>query len=264
MYLFLSKTYSTLRSFIVFVILSTKYKNVEREKTKGDCLIIANGPSSNNLLNFKLNTQDLDIFAVNNFLICDSDLKKHVRPDYYVFSDPAHLEEAYFSKVVSHSSIKNLYIPFRFGQPKRQLKCVYFNDYYSFCGSTKNINLGNNFDSMTAFKAIKIALSRNYRNIYIIGFDFDFHEKILVDKENNATFLNKHFYNPSGVYCDFLINNRKLRIAEILLELGKNLKSFYTFSKHENILNLDVNSNTDLFKKIDFSEIGHFSRDYGN
>jgi hypothetical protein len=243
----------------VFFLLSTKYKNIGKENIKSDCLILANGPSSNKLLNFKINTKNLDIFAVNNFLICDSDLKKHVCPDYYVFSDPAHLEKVYFDEVLSHSSIKNLYIPFRFGQTNRQEKCVYFNDYFSFFGSTKNIYLGNNFDSMTAFKAIKIALSKNYQNIYLIGFDFDFHENILVDKENDSTFLNKHFYNPSGIYCDFLINNKKLRIADILLELGKNLKSFYTFSKHKNIFNLDLNSNTDLFEKIEISEIRHFN-----
>jgi len=120
--------------------------------------------------------------------------------------------------------------------------------------------------SMTAYKALAIALFGNYDKIYICGFDNTYIADLGCDENNKIYRRAKHFYTTKDAqgtaihkkdYLMGLDKNAKARPRNVSQELLAYSRLFSEMDKFKDdrIINLDVDSLTDRFVKDDSLDI---------
>jgi len=169
---------------------------------KGKCaIVLANGPSVALLDPKKVAELNYDIFAVNGYV--NSDFSAVLKPTHYVLTDPGYFDSEnpnfQTSKKVFNLDA-TLFMPFHL-----DLRVLSGAKVYKFCDredrSSKNVSnilRPRGYLSMTAYKALSIALYMGYEKVYICGFDNDYILNVSNDEDNNLSYLNAHFYNLLG------------------------------------------------------------------
>jgi hypothetical protein len=217
-------------------------------------LVIGNGPSQG-----YLNYKDLDnfvknggeTFCLNNWNL-NKKISKHI-PTYYVLSDPDTFRTKLAPKIIKYlknnPSIK-IVAPIKLIKIIRNLKIK--NKIYGFIDIEfkyyKNLSpfFPRGYISCTSYKALAFSIQLRYKFIGIIGFDNSYLRTTYSDKNNRVFNLETH----NGIK-DFMEDQTSLwptvahRIAGIF-EMFYHLEKF----PKTNILNLDIYSLTDRFKKV--------------
>lgn len=250
-----------------------KYKNLKKESYyKKKCLILGNGPSQGyiskkSLIKFKNNGNK--IFVINYFL--NNEIFKEVIPDFFIFSDPytlnkntyqlKSLSKKYRLKLIKQnkeifqylkentsikimcpidnynnsdlSKLKNSYIPT-------------INSYFNFI-KFDNPLLPRSYPSLTIFHAIRIALYMNFNKNYLLGMDNNHFKNIFNDKNNKVWTLESHTTSSSYWFSKSIGN---YSVSKTLFHISTILNSASKCFKKKNIINLDIFSLTDAFKKI--------------
>ena len=231
-----------------------------------DALIIANGPSVNNLNIAKVleaqTSGEIDVFALNWFPL--SDLAKTLVPDFFCLTDPlnrpgsetvfkGHKSEKIWSYINSHPQIK-LILPhnwLKYDQLIKNKVEIWIDDRELVGWSRSNSVLrSRGYSSVTAHKTIAAAIHMGYRTIYLIGLDNSVFKNVIVNERNELGDNPSHFYDsekskdirrqhlyPNGMQS--LLYN----YSTIFIDLKNSFQS-------ENIYNIDESSLTDAFPKL--------------
>ena len=233
-----------------------------------DALIIAGGPSVNNLNVAKVlaaqTSGEIDVFALNWFPL--SDLAKTLVPDFFCLSDPlnrpgsetvfkGHKSEKIWTYFNSHPQIK-LILPhnwLKYDQLIKNKVEIWIDDRELVGWSRSNSVLRpRGYSSVTAHKTIAAAIHMGYRTIYLIGLDNSVFKNVVVNERNELGDNPSHFYDSDSTST--LIHNKRIfpfgmqdylyNHSAVFLDLRH---SFFNTS----IVNLDKYSLTDCFYKLD-------------
>lgn len=226
-------------------------------------LVIANGPSTGRLNSKKVREfQDGGgkVVVINWFL--ESSLGEEVTPDYYVLSDPSMAPSQ-----VGDDRVANLWnslmqipnitvvVPHNWAKEVRKLgpvNILAFND-TELIGFGKSVRLDRprGYISMTAFKALALALWLTDRHCFIIGFDNSMFLKASVDADNRLYEESNHFYVLSETGRTDMSLWYPMGMEDYLYDQARlfhYLRKCFSFPR---ILNTDENSLTDVFSKAD-------------
>jgi hypothetical protein len=235
-------------------------QELTQSKLGGEALIIANGHSVN-----QLNVEGvseavkngLDVFALNSFLL--SYLAAYVKPSHYVLSDPLHRLESDrdFSKRIwheldAHPEIQ-LFTPHTWYSTLKDHRpfTMYFND-CDLEGWTKNISplKPRGYLTLTAYKALALAIHLGYARIYIIGFDNTNYLNFYVNDSGRIFYGgDTHFYSADSPPID-VSDVYPQGMADCLFDHSRTLLDLERCFGHTSVINLDLNSSTSAFTKF--------------
>jgi hypothetical protein len=259
------------RPFFKRKIRFKKLVDLKDSGKNGICFILANGPSINKLdpkklANFSMDNQ-ADIICMNYFINSDF-LRELGGVDYWVLSDPRHFDLNDPQTVESHSNArkfvhKGVFLPEMYEKKiPDDINKIVFNDLQGSSVFSRNINplFPRSYLTLTAYKAIALAIYLGYDKIYIAGLDNTHILDIGCDAENRIYRKKNHFYklkdeNDSdnrdykmGLGRNELPRNRNM--AQEIMAYSRLFGDLYRFAHHK-IYNLDINSLTDAFCKSD-------------
>lgn len=232
-------------------------KKLKYTKKNKKAFIFANGPSINKLNIKKINKKYYDIFVVNKFI--NFSRIKDVKYNYYILSDPQYFNPKHpnykiLKKIIENKSI-SLFVPFNFLSNFKSE-----NNVFGFCDiqdyqddNATDITKPRGYLSMTAYKALSIALYLGYSEIYICGFDNDQILNLFSDRKNNIFYKNIHFYKKKINDEEAVINVKHLypSVGYFMYtehSLFNDLDKFAKVKKSK-IINLDQNSLVTSFSK---------------
>lgn len=238
--------------------------SIKNSKKGKAALVLANGPSVNKLDPKKIQALQIkgkfEVWALNFFLL--SELSEFIVPDFYCLSDgkffdsETDIDPTLAQKIQEiNKKVKELNIPVfipvhRIGNKNPFSKYFPFNDYEDFPSiNVSDITKPRGYVTMTAYKALSIAIYLGYDQIYIAGFDNDYFKKYFVDKDNIIFLKDDHFYDSKG--SDTLVKAPQADGRTI----GEHLHSIHFLFKHLekfkkfNIINLDPYGLVDCFPK---------------
>jgi hypothetical protein len=233
------------------------------ESSSDPIIVFANGPSVNKYSleqYLDLQLRDYKFFAVNSFAL--SELGKRFKPNYYVLSDPGYLtrvEDASDPLTIAlncYGESLIVFVPSTWSQIST-LKCkiIKFND-FSLFGLSRNVKVWKprGYSSLTAYKALALAIHLTEAQVGIIGFDStEFH--FLKSDSNNNLLLHpgegRHFFKQESEIID-ISNLYPNGVGDVLYTASLVFASLRNFPISR-IINLDENSLVDVFKKIPLS-----------
>lgn len=228
------------------------------------CLVLANGPSVKKLDPQKVShfckENKVDLFCVNFFV--NTKFAEITGADFWVLSDPYSFD---LSKSEVQNSFNNAGILIRSGlfapakyekiiPQNTNLPYVVFNDMvtsHMFSQSISPIK-PRSYASMSAYKALAIAVFGGYSPIYICGFDNSYVKCLGCDRDNRIYRINEHFDKQAYAYSNPLtyLDYKHRSVSDELLAYSRLFSDLWKFQGH-NIINLDVDSLTDAFPKED-------------
>ena len=232
--------------------------------------VLASGPSINKLDPDKIRKMCKDnngeVLCVNYFI--NSDFAKATGVDYWLLSDPRHFDSSLTETVIAHEKanqiVKNALFVSEFYADKASqisnLDIIPFNDNETSSIFSNNIDpcFPRTYVTMSAYKALAVAIYLGYDKIYIGGFDNSYIRDLGCDENNNLYRRINQFYVAQDAYLppqrDYKMglamneNPRKRNVAEELLAYSRLFSDLYKFSKFD-IVNLDPDSLTDAFSK---------------
>lgn len=227
------------------------------------CFVFANGPSLKLLDPRKIESfvhgEEFDVFVVNQFL--ESDRFAFAGHVSLVLSDPGYFPDVFlpFANTWSRKRVERLFIPGPYEELCRSH--VSHIEIYPFCDAEDSWIFSRNISplhprsylSMTAYKALAIAVFLGYDKIYICGFDNTYIRNFYVDKENRAYRIDEHFdlhAYPDGQNRDYWPTETfgKGAVAELLVQYARLFKDLHRFPA-DRIVNLDPYSLVDAFPK---------------
>ena len=228
------------------------------------CFVIANGPSLQKLdphkLKYYCEANRADLFCVNYFV--NSTFAATTGADYWVLSDPESLnlsrEEAQVAFLNAEKFVRRgVFVPKQYeGRlPKKAgLPQISFNDSVTSHIFSRSISpvKPRSYASMSAYKALAIAIYGGYSPIYICGFDNTYVRNLGCDRDNRIYRINEHFDSkayPNTNPIQYL-NFKSRKVSDELIAYSKLFSDLWKF-RGNNIINLDIDSLTDAFPKED-------------
>ena len=230
---------------------------LKNSKVNKYSLIFANGPSAKNI-DFKniKNLQKngvLDVFVMNH-LMEDQYFLKNLNPQFIVLSDPNHKYKKgsrLWGYIHSKSELKIVTPLDWHSNLQCKNSCIHFND-QSLEGIVRNIDprYPRGYPSLTALKALAMAIYLGYKKIYIIGFDNSWFFKIKVDERNRIKIQSNHASADYHKEKDLTLSYDK-NISNLYLDLYVINDAFKKYFHKNNIINLNKTSLIDLYSKND-------------
>jgi hypothetical protein len=229
-------------------------------------LLIANGPSAKKLNLSEVrkykNLGELEVFGVN-FSILDPNYEDII--DYLVLSDPGMHPNSdssraiqLWEKIQNQNRIK-IITPSSWHSFLKQTickspGCLHFKD-SSLEGFTLNIDptKPRGYVSLTAYKALAVAIYLKYQRIFVIGIDNSMFRTIAVNEKNEIIQVSNH---RIGIYpsSENLSNYFNEGIFDYFYDLSEAFRSLkFCFGRFP-ITNLGLNSEVDCFPKITVSD----------
>lgn len=247
-------------------------------------ILIGNGPSLTKSVElYKDEIVKYDRIAANFF--ASSDLYEQLKPNIYLFADPAFFDvpdnqknsiETLFDALVKKTSWPlEMIIPYE-AKDAAILNTLKANnnihiDYYSL----KNQNVGSlskyeawnkNYIAPPSQNVMNVALYLSlfwgYSETYLIGVDMSSLEDIRVDQETNELFsIDRHFYNNKDVYSDKKLFDEKRgrvrsdwKLHEYIYAFGRMFEYFYELKGYADYKGLKV------YNASEYSWINIFER----
>ena len=235
-------------------------RDMEKSRIDRKALVIANGPSLN-LISLERVAEFqkglLDVFTVNFFPISKG--TEALVPNYLVLSDPQTLPNSVNARatelwkwISAHPEVVIICPSSWFKTVKRleieSTRFIYFDD-TSLISWSKNISplRARSYLSLTAYKALAIAIHFGYFEIDIIGFDNNQVLGLSVDKNNRLMQGPNHFdgFSENSDLTDRLSNG----VSDYFYDFSCAFADLRSFSRVGTIWNLDPNSLVDAFPK---------------
>lgn len=189
-------------------------------------IVIGNGPSLNeSIVKYKEEIVRNDKIVTNFF--ASSDLFEQLKPNIYLFADPAFFTEQTMHKesietllsnllqkttwdmhIVIPSSARNSVVVSKLNSNKRITVDFYLDTDQNVGSMSRFEAWDKNLIAPPAQTVLNVALFLslfwNYKETYLIGADSSFLEDLHVDQDTNGLFsVDKHFYNNQRVYSEF-------------------------------------------------------------
>jgi hypothetical protein len=234
------------------IILNKLWNQVKSPKNLF-AVVIATGPSFDKEIvkNILLKRKYFDLIAINYY--CLNSFSKKLIPDYYLLSDPEQVETNNIMVKKINKSIKK-YISnpkIKFISPYDDRWRIYKNPYLQFDDSqnlsSDNINprKPRGYRSNTGMKAIATMLALGYERIFIVGFDYEYPRRIVLDKNNKLLLLENHSYGSHTIN----INKDFSCVAHALHWWALDYWHLKKF-KSKKIINVTKNSMIDVFTRM--------------
>jgi hypothetical protein len=248
---------------------------------KDNCIILGNGPSL--LESISLNKNNLDhyqLIAVNYF--AESDIYQRIKPHIYILSapemwmedvesDPYEKAEKLFQTLSTSTDWSlNLFIPYparKFERWKKiikqnpKIKINYFNTtpvegFKWFRYICYNHYLGMPRPHNVLIPSLMIALSLNFKKIYLFGTDHSWMKDMWVTEENVVLLRQKHFYDADKAKARAMkyLGKGRRKMHEVLQKFVYAFRGYieineYSISKGKEIINCTKGSYIDAFKR---------------
>jgi hypothetical protein len=245
----------------------TRYRDLIKFSGSGlgrACFVFANGPSIQKLDPARLakycSESGADIFCVKYYV--NTDFAQVAGADYWVLSDPGDFDTKMEVVRRAFDNARKLVRKAIFVPEERRaavaaaagapaLPIIAYNDIETSGAFSRSINpiYPRSYVSMTAYKALAIALYAGYGPIYICGFDNSYVQDFRCDKSNRIYRAVRHFENTATVQAHFTSYSDRT-VAHELVALSRLFSDLRKF-KDSSIINLDIDSLTDAFKKDD-------------
>ena len=241
------------------VVLNKSWNNLKFPK-KNSVIIIANGPSFNKKIaeEIILKRNFFDIAVMNNYHL--NDFSKKLIPDYYVLSDPQHVETKNENQLEIINLLKNyilnskinLLTPYDKRWEFYKKPFLQFNDAQNLRSNNIDPRNPRGYRSNTAFKAIALMLAIGYENIFILGFDYEYPRKIYVDENNNIYLKNEFSFGEQKLdlsnhfdsiahamhwWSEDYWHLKKLRSKKIINVTEKSMIDVFTRMKPDDFIN---------------------------
>ena len=237
-----------------------RIKEEAQSQVGGEAIVIANGHSTNKLDVARVSAAmetGLKVFAVNSYLF--SDLAQLMTPSHYVLSDGFHRPDATNDlskrlwKVLDENPQIQLLAPHTWYPvlKTRRPETLYFND-CGLEGWTKNISpvRARGYLTLTAYKALALAIHFGYERVHIIGFDNSNYLNYRVDTSGRIWLGgDTHFYSVESPDQD-LSEMYPQGMADCLFDHSLALLDLQRCFGHERVFNLDEKSSTHAFAKV--------------
>ena len=262
-----------------FYIQQSPLPQLEHHSEK--MVIIGNGPSLNDsILKYKDEILKNDITAVNFF--ASSELFEQLRPNVYVFADPAIFEAPIHLNDSIESLLMNLLLKTVWEMHVIVPSSAKDSIFVSKLRSNKHIavdfynNTNQNVGSMSKFEAwdnnliappaqtvlnvaLYLSLFWNYKEVYLIGADSSFFEDLRVDQNTNEIFtIDKHFYNNQSVLSKFDAKRGRpmtgWSLHELIYAYGRMFEGYSDLKEYANYKGLKV------YNASEYSWINVFER----
>lgn len=234
------------------IYLNHIWKNLDFPKQK-QVIIIANGPSFNKDLAEAIISKRkfFDIAVMNNYFL--NDYSDKIVPNYYVLSDPEHVETRSVNQTKLNETLKKfildnnvkLLAPNEKRWEQFQKSFIPFNDFQNLSSSNIDPRKPRGYTSNTGFKAIALMLALKYKKIYIMGLDFDYPRKLMLDKNNKIYLKREHSYGDTNANLSHEFDS----IGHALSWWSENYWHLRKL-KSEKIVNVTNNSMVDSFSRM--------------
>lgn len=255
------------------------------KNTKEELVILGNGPTLNDTINYHLrNKEKYDWMVVNNF--CNTDLFSVIKPKFYLIADPTNLgklenlsdllreETLKFAEGLKSAKWKmNLIVP-DFASDCYLIQQVKLNNnisiyYYNTKNFAKNKSKFSDWDknliappSQTVLNTcLYLGLFLNFKKIYIHGMDMSWHEDLELDQKTNKLYIiDRHFYGTKRRPAILDVQGFKTaKVHEYLLCSVRALESFwnlreYADYKNTKVINMSPHSWVDAFDRIEYDK----------
>jgi hypothetical protein len=187
-----------------------KLKTFKGSARGRSAFVFANGPSMKILDPRKIKGMNFDIFAVNGYLW--TDFAKIAPPTHYVLSDPGcfympnkpnrtpHILEVSRKYIPLLDEIESmaitLFVPTWLLRAQKNKNAVGFCDVENeFSKNVSDVARPRGYITMTAYKALAIALYMQYEKIYICGMDNDYFKWLETNETNQLFYNDRHFFD---------------------------------------------------------------------
>lgn len=239
-----------LHQFLYYRHFMLNSKDLEGTKRGQNAFVFACGGSMNNIDPIKIKAFGYDIIAVNGYLL--SDFGSKIPPTHYVLSDPSWFNGSVgndrYRDAERNDKVINLLanLNAKLFVPLNYIKYITYKELYGFCDienslSTNVVNIGKprGYNSVTAYKALAIALYLGYDHIYICGIDNNYLKYLEVDSSNRLSYAVPHIQKSTRVYLD--ADGFCATVGEYMYRDHKLFEDLRKFP-HSRITNLDSTS----------------------
>lgn len=275
------KCVQTFISLLRILFLTRFYVRINKQTKCDNCLILANGPSLNGLIEQHAEfMKNKELFCVNFFP--NTPYYSTYKPAYHVISAPElwrsdamplylKLSKELFDNIAQKTTWNlTLFIPFEAKRYKEWQELIknnsfihitYYNPtpiegYFGFCKKVFDWQWGMPRPHNVLIPSLMLAIKKEFKNIYIWGADHSWLKEITVDENNQVLINQKHFYDENTskpLPMNKLKGTRKLH--EVLIKFVHAFKGYfdielYAAKKGINIYNATPNSYIDAFKRI--------------
>jgi len=279
--LFIS-TEKTILSVVKLLVMTRFVNRFKYDKPLDkSCVILANGPSLNELINkHKTFLNSKELFGVNHFV--STPYFEELKPTHYVLQAPEFftfdVHESYLeSNKLLFQSLKektdwsmNLYVPFLarktqhwkkiLAQNKNIILRYYnttpiegFSGFQNFCFK---LGFGMPRPHNVLIPSLMIALNSGFKEIMLWGADHSWLPEITVDSQNKVMIAQKHFYDEKEAKPAVMrkLGKGERRLHEVLQKFVYSFAGYfdlrdYAESIHVKIINQTPGSYIDAFER---------------
>ena len=266
------------------ILLLSKFNLPKFTNSQENASILGNGPSLNQSLTENLTfIQNTDIYCVNNF--ASASVYTTLKPQNYIMLDPAFFMynpsnaarkdiEMTLTAILNQTTwemryfvpakFRNSYIVSEIKKQKPNIQVLYFN-YTIIKGFTflkhwlfdKHLGMPQCQNILAA--TLYVALSQQYKKIFLFGADHSWHEEIRISEANELEMRQLHFYdNVSTTKHQAVVDvrdNSKPKLHAQFLSLHKAFYAYEVLKKYANYKNIQVfnaskKSYIDTFERV--------------
>lgn len=239
-----------------------------RVAENAECVIMGNGPSLDEVLSTHLDFfTGKTIICVNEFAF--SEYFEKVRPEYYVFLDPA-----YWARTVAQNFKEDfrkltdqlikvtwpmkIFIPtlardwnmfIDLSKVNENIEIFYFNrtaispiDPCIYVLYKKNLAMPPAQNVLVG--CIFLALNMRFKKIYLLGADHSWHENLFVDDNNNLFLKNNHFYDKTVMQLVPIYKtpdgSERFKVHELFAALSLKFKGYIILEDYSKYLGAKV------------------------
>ncbi|HOU98698.1 MAG TPA: hypothetical protein PLP65_07605 [Bacteroidales bacterium] len=275
------KIVQTFVSLLRILFLTRFRVKIKKHPFANDCLILANGPSLNNLIEkHTLFMQGKELVCVNFFP--NTPYYTIYKPAFHVISAPElwrsdampiylNLSKELFENIAQKTTWDlTLFIPFEAKKFKtwqtplknnKRIHITYYNPtpiegYFWFCKKIFDWQWGMPRPHNVLIPSLMLAIKKGFKNIYVWGADHSWLKEISVDDNNQVLVNQKHFYDENTSKPQPM-NKLKgtRRLHEVLIKFVHAFKGYFDINQYAikrgvNIFNATPHSYIDAFKRI--------------
>ena len=111
------------------------------------------------------------------------------------------------------------------------------------------------YRSNTGFKAIALMLALQYSKIFIVGFDYDYPRKIVLDQNNKLFLLDEHSYGSKKIDCSNYFDS----VAHAMNWWATDYWHYKKFNSTK-VINVTENSMIDIFSRMSTEKFINYIR----
>lgn len=254
---------------------------IKKHPFANDCLILANGPSLNGLIErHNQFMQGKELICVNFFP--NTPYYTTYKPAFHVISAPElwrsdampiylNLSKELFENIAQKTTWDlTLFIPFEAKQfdawqtplkNNKRIHITYYNPtpiegYFWFCKKIFDWQWGMPRPHNVLIPSLMLAIKKGFKNIYVWGADHSWLKEISVDDDNQVLVNQKHFYDENTSKPQPMNKLRGTRrLHEVLIKFVHAFKGYFDINQYAtkrgvSIFNATPNSYIDAFKRI--------------